>query len=216
MSRPKRELRKRFDVFCEGDTEYNYVNGMRTKQGVELALNVINMEGGGYSNFLNAVKTKGQSNCIAKFIIIDGDRIKKDAGELVNFKALFEYCVRENKKGGISYFLIVDNPDFEYAACLHAENYKGQNPEQFITKILGFSGIKEFKKKQDVYDYLNNGDKNYQTMLHRIKDINKIVKNIYTIDKKRFDVKITDNLCNMENVDVKGTNINEFFEVIDW
>lgn len=34
--------------------------------------------------------------------------------------------------------------------------------------------------------------------------------------RKRFDVKIADTLCNMENTDVKGTNINEFFEVIDW
>lgn len=37
MSRPKRILRKKFVVFCEGDTEYNYINGMRTRQGVEIA-----------------------------------------------------------------------------------------------------------------------------------------------------------------------------------
>lgn len=216
MSRPKRELRKRFDVYCEGDTEYNYFNGMRTKQGVELVLNIINMEGGGYSNFLNVIKSKGQSNCIAKFIIIDGDRIKKDAGENENFRQLLEYCARENKKGGIAYFLIVNNPDFEYISCLHVDGYKGQKPEQFITKVLGFSNIKDFKKKRDVYDYLNNGDKNYQIMVDRLKVANKMVKNDYIIDRKTFEVKIIEVIFSLDKAGLKGSNIDEFFEVIDW
>jgi hypothetical protein len=38
LSRRKRELQKRFIVFCEGDTEYNYIDKMRKKQGVEIAL----------------------------------------------------------------------------------------------------------------------------------------------------------------------------------
>ena len=32
MSRPTRMLRRKFEVFCEGDTEYNYINHMRRKQ----------------------------------------------------------------------------------------------------------------------------------------------------------------------------------------
>ena len=52
MIREKRKLRKKFIVFCEGDTEYNYIDTMRLNQGVELALKPINMHGGGYSNFL--------------------------------------------------------------------------------------------------------------------------------------------------------------------
>lgn len=58
MSREKRKLRKRFIVFCEGDTEYNYIDTMRLNQGVELALKPINMHGGGYSNFLEVIKKK--------------------------------------------------------------------------------------------------------------------------------------------------------------
>lgn len=33
LSRPKRNLRKKFVIFCEGDTEYNYIDAMRLKQG---------------------------------------------------------------------------------------------------------------------------------------------------------------------------------------
>lgn len=58
MSREKRKLRKKFIVFCEGDTEYNYIDTMRLNQGVELALKPINMHGGGYSNFLEVIKKK--------------------------------------------------------------------------------------------------------------------------------------------------------------
>ncbi len=112
MSRPERITRKRFDVFCEGDTEYNYINTMRANQGVEIALNPIEMHGGGYSAFLEAIKSKGQSNCIAKFIIVDGDRIPKNSGELANFMNLFEFCKTENEKKG--YTLLPNSKQSEF------------------------------------------------------------------------------------------------------
>ena len=43
MSRIERVLKKRYVVFCEGDTEFNYIDGMRLNQGVELVLKPINM-----------------------------------------------------------------------------------------------------------------------------------------------------------------------------
>ena len=58
MSRPERKLQKRFVVFCEGDTEYNYIDKMRKRQDVQIALKPINMHGGGYGNFLKKIKTE--------------------------------------------------------------------------------------------------------------------------------------------------------------
>ncbi|MDD3277527.1 MAG: hypothetical protein PHG16_01390 [Lachnospiraceae bacterium] len=83
MSRPTRILQKRFVVFCEGDTEYNYIDRMRKNQGVQLVLKPINMHGGGYSNFLKKIRTEASSNCLAKFIIVDADRIMSNEGEMV-------------------------------------------------------------------------------------------------------------------------------------
>ena len=77
MSRPERKLKKRFVVFCEGDTEYNYMDKMRKRNDVQIALKPINMHGGGYSNFLKKIKTESQTNCLAKFIIVDADRLIK-------------------------------------------------------------------------------------------------------------------------------------------
>ncbi len=76
MSRRERVLKKRYAVFCEGDTEYNYIDKMRKNQGVELVLKPINMHGGGYSSFLAQIKKEAQTNYLAKFIIVDADRIK--------------------------------------------------------------------------------------------------------------------------------------------
>lgn len=77
MSRPKRKLQKRFVVFCEGDTEYNYIDKIRKRQDVQIALKPINMHGGGYTNFLRKIKIESQTNCLAKFIIVDADRLVK-------------------------------------------------------------------------------------------------------------------------------------------
>ena len=169
MSRPKRILKKKFVVFCEGDTEFHYIDHMRKNQGVEISLQLINMKGGGYSNFLNEIKTKAQTNCLAKFIIVDADRISSNSGEKSAFMALLDYCRLQNRKRTVPHFLIVDNPDFEYAACLHVADYKGQDTAAFITKQLGFKSLEQFKGKDDIYIYLNTVG-SYQNLLNRIQD----------------------------------------------
>ena len=88
MSRPQRSLRKIFIIYCEGDTEYHYINHMRKNQGVELSLKPVNMKGGGYLNFLDYVKSDAKNNCLAKFIVVDADKARDDPGERKNLKAV--------------------------------------------------------------------------------------------------------------------------------
>lgn len=109
---------------------------MRKNQDVHISLKPINMHGGGYMNFLNKIKTESQTNCLAKFIIVDADRLKKHHKEKENFNKLVEYCRLQNKKGTVPHFLIVNNPDFEYAACLHVPEYKGQDVNGIIKAFL--------------------------------------------------------------------------------
>lgn len=214
MSRIKRTLRKKFIVFCEGDTEYHYVNYMRLKQGVDIALKPINMKGGGYTNFLNIVKTEASNNCLAKFIIIDYDRVKKHSGEKRNLEELIEHCRCHNKNGKIPYFIIIDNPDFEYISCLHIPDYNGQNVKQYIETTLDFKDIKTFKAKEDIYNYLNSKKNSYKVMLSQLKE--KIIINSYTINKTNMDIKINKTDINWANESKPGSNIDEFFDVIDW
>lgn len=216
MSRPKRELQKRFVVFCEGDTEYNYIDKMRKSQSVQIALKPINMHGGGYSNFLKKIKTESQTNCLAKFIIVDADRLMKHSGEKESFQKLADYCRLQNKKGVIPHFLIVNNPDFEYVACMHVPEYKGQDITRFLQTALGFQNLEQFKKNPEVYECLNNGERSYKVFIRKIQGKEKFVQNTYSIKKKSFEVAISRTEIDWNLLNHRGSNMEEFFSVIDW
>ena len=216
MSRPQRGLRKRFIIYCEGDTEYHYIDHMRKNQGVELSLKPVNMKGGGYSRFLDCVKSDAKNNCLAKFIVIDADRARDDAGEYRNLQELINYCRLQNKKGTIPHFLILDSPDFEYVACLHDHQYKGQDTERYITSLFGFESLEAFKKYEKVYEFLNEETRSHKEMLDRTRAGESIIRHSYLINKKKFDIRITKMIHDPEKYWTRGSNIYEFFEVIDW
>lgn len=201
-------------MFCEGDTEYNYIDAMRLKQGVELDLKPVNMHGGGYTSFLDEIKKEASNNCLAKFVIIDFDRVKRHSGELQKLKEIIEYCKLQNNSKRIPHFLILDNPDFEYIACLHMAEYQGQDVKKYIEQTLGFENIKKFKAKKDIYDYLNTKGNSFELMLSRLRG--QIVINHYQINKTGFEIKISKTDIMWDNESKRGSNINEFFSVVNW
>ena len=69
------------------------------------------------------IKKETQTNFLAKFIIVDADRILNDSKEKEYFRQLLDYCRIQNAKGNTPIFIIANNPDFEYVACLHDENF---------------------------------------------------------------------------------------------
>ena len=213
MSRKPRTTKKNFKVFCEGDTEYNYIDEMRRQKKLSIALKPVNMRGGGYSNFLEQIKTDGTTNCLAKFIIVDGDRAIADESEKKKLRELLEYCVLQNKNERIPHFLIVDSPDFEYIACLHTPKYKGQSVAQYIVKELGYKNVDEFKANEKVYNVLNTNGNSYERMLSSLKKDNCFVINSYSISKKQYEIKVS-STCDWGKLGRRGSNINEFFEVI--
>ena len=165
------------------------------------------MKCGGYSNFLEQVKTDGTTNCLAKFIIIDGDRAIVEDGERKNLRELLEYCILQNRSGRIPHFLIVDYPDFEYVACLHTPRYQGQNVAQYIIKELGYKSIDEFKADKKVYNVLNTNGNSYEIMLSLLRKENCFVINNYSISKKQYEIKIT-TIYDWEKLGRKSSNIN--------
>lgn len=216
MSRKERVLKKRYAIFCEGGTEYNYIDKMRKNQGVELVLKPINMHGGGYSNFLKKIRKEAQTNYLAKFIIVDADRIKTIPGEQENFIKLLGYCKLQNDKGNTPHFLIADNPDFEYVACLHDIDYKGQDSKSYIINNWKFKDMDTFKGCEEVYEFLNSGNKTYKNLLESIRKQDKLVSNKYEIKKKTFDIIVKKTDYDQETLNKKSSNIEEFFDVIAW
>ena len=56
MSRKIRQPQKIFKVFCEGGTEHHYIDELRRQKKLSITLKLVNMEGGGYRNFLEQVR----------------------------------------------------------------------------------------------------------------------------------------------------------------
>lgn len=215
MSRKVREIKKNFKVFCEGDTEYHYVEGMKQQQKLSIAIKLVNMKGGGYSSFLENLKIDGNTNCLAKFIIIDGDRANADPGEKKKLEELAKYCILQNRNGRTPHFLIVNSPDFEYVGCLHTPGYKGQDIGQYITKGMGYKDIGEFKADAKIYHVLNSGMNSSSHMLEALRNRREecIAKNEFTVDPKKYELKV-ELIYDLEKLGRKCSNFDEYFKVI--
>lgn len=92
-SRPKRTSAKRFVVYCEGETELNYVNGLKawlqTVDGsIHVRIDSVCVGGGGYKKVLEKLRTEPDSNCIARLVMLDYDRCLSDAAEREAFRQL--------------------------------------------------------------------------------------------------------------------------------
>lgn len=124
-----------------------------------------------------------------------------------------DYCILQNQSGRIPHFLIVDFPDFKYIACLHTPKYKGQTVAQYIIKELGYKSVDEFKADEKVYNVLNTNGNSCARMLSLLKRENCFVINNYSISKKQYEIKIS-TTYDWGKLGRKGSNINEFFEVI--
>lgn len=172
------------------------------------------MQGGGYSYFLNHLKKSADNNCLAKFIIIDFDRVTRHPGERKYLNEIISYCKLQNNCKKTPHFLVLNNPNFEYIACLHTPGYQGQDVKNYLRQVLGFHNIEEFKAKKDIYNYLNTKDHSFRLMLSKLQY--KLVVNHYELSKPAFELKILHTDILWEHETKKCSNINEFFEIIDW
>ena len=94
--------------------------------------------------------------------------------------------------------------------------YNRQEVTRFLQTVLGFQSLEHFKKNTGVYECLNNGERSYQVLLQRVRGKEKFVKNTYSMKKKGFEVTISQTSVDGELLDCKGSNMEEFFDVIDW
>lgn len=215
MSRKKRVVDKVFKIFCEGDTEHNYFDYIRKNKKVSLTIRPINMKGGGYANFLDQIERDANSNCLAKFIVIDGDRALSIPSEQEKLRELIDFCKIQNSSRRIPHILIIDYPDFEYVACLHTYAFKGQNVEQYIKKELGYKDIDSFKADDKVFKVLvESGKGSVEQLLKSINHNVAIVKNVFSINKSQYEISVESKI-EMNNIGKRGTNFDDFYKVLN-
>lgn len=214
MSRKERKIKRNFKVFCEGDSEYHYIDEMRRQLNLSIAIKPVNMKGGGYSNFLHSLQTDGTANCLVKFIIIDGDKAAKEQSEMKNLQELINYCILQNDSKRIPHVLIINFPDFEYIACLHTPQYKGQNTEQYIVKELGYNCLDDFKADSKIYNVLNTNGNSKELMLHALQGKKTFVTNTYKVNKKAYEMTIN-TVYDWNIFEHRNSNMKDYFEIIN-
>jgi len=215
VSRPTRKLKKNYKVFCEGDTEYNYIEGLKKQRTLHIKIKAIDMDGGGYKNFLKKIKQESEANCLAKFILIDGDRALNDNKEKKNLMDIIKYCKVQNDSKRCPHILIVNHPDFEYVACSHSTHFGEQNTSVFIRDQLNYNSVDEFKSDVNVYTKLTKGDNSIDNMLYLLKAKPHVIKNVIKKAKEQFSILVTGPTWVDEAFGKKGSNIEDFFGVIN-
>lgn len=187
---------------------------MRRQRNLSIAIKPVNMKGGGYSNFLHDLQTDGTANCLAKFIIIDGDKAAKEQGEMKNLQELINYCILQNNCKRIPHVLIINFPDFEYIACLHMPRYKGQDTEQYILKELGYKSLEDFKADSKIYQVLNTNGNSNELMLQALQGKKTFVANTYKVNKKTYEMTIN-TIYDWNIFEHRNSNIKDYFEIIN-
>ncbi len=216
MSRPKRQLKKNYKVFCEGDTEFYYIEGFRKQHKLLIKIKTIDMEGGGYKNFLAKIKQESDSNCLAKFIVIDGDRAYNDGNEKANLEEIIRYCKVQNDSKRCPHVLIINYPDFEYVGCSHSEMFNGQqNTSVFIERVFNFPSVSDFKKNDKVYAFLTKGNNSVENMITALRSKSHYITNEIKPLREPFSISVDGPIYNAEAFGKKGSNFEDFFKVIN-
>lgn len=207
----RRLPKKKIKLFVEGDTEENYFSHLKKGNEVEITYEEVNMHGGGYTNFLKKLKKFGELGYIAVFIIVDMDKIDEDKA---SFNKLKEFCDNKNKAKKIPYFLVGTNKDFEFFACSHCPNYKGQPTDRYITNEWGYKSVDEFKSDTKIYEFLNKNNRSYQIALEKLSRKNPYISNAFVVKKQDMKISITKTKINEEALSYQHSNIQELFAII--
>lgn len=215
-----KEVSHKIKVLGEGDTECNYISGLKKICKTTFSFEEVDMHGGGYSKFIKKVNAVSPLNCIAIFIIIDLDNAESDKSNLDKLIRLSNTKARLSK---IPYILIGNNFDFEYFACCHCDSYNHGDTSQYIIKQLGYKSVNDFKSDPNIFTALNNDIKkrSFKIAIDKTKDkynaSNTFFKYDYNPIKKGADIvfKICTPKINTDALISKHSNFIEFFKISD-
>lgn len=213
-----RSLKQNVKVLVEGDTEKYYISGLRSSTTTQLNIEPpVNMDGGGYKNFIKEIKKLDYRGCIAIFIIIDLDRADMDKENLTK---LIDLCKQKTSSTKIPYFLIGTNGNFEYFACCHCARYKNSDTKQYIIRNFKYKSIADYKADSKIYNKLNSSTYSYTNALNKIaiayNNNNTFFKNCYerVTNGANISIKITNFDTNYDALLSRHSNLIEFFKII--
>lgn len=219
-SRPKRTSAKRFVVYCEGETEFNYVNGLKAwlqtmDASIHIRIDSVCVGGGGYKKMLEKLRTEPDSNCIARLVMLDYDRCLSDAAERDAFRQLIQLS-KSTAGGGrrVPVVLVVSNKDFEYALCCHDPKYSDGNTDQFLCVEWGYKDVSKCKADKKVWDKAHAAARSHEIAIEHIKRRPKLVENLIHPVSKTLKVVLNEVNLHTANEHVVTSNLGDLFAVL--
>ncbi len=205
--------RNNITVICEGDTEYNYLTGL--KKHINSTLNIVptNANGGDYSKVLRKLKQTSAIGTVARFVLVDFDRYITIVNEDKNFQALLNYCKNEQKKGNPT-FLIASNPNFDIFVLKHNIKYKNQDKLTFLKGNYKYKTIEAFKHDPKIFEKFNPNSNEYLEVAANVNQNELIVLNKYDFDFNKYTFKKMSIVFKKENVTYKLSNIMDLFKLL--
>lgn len=213
-----RSVKQSVKVLVEGFTEKYYISGLKGDTTTHLNIQPpINMNGGGYENFIREVKRIDYRGCVAIFIFIDLDKYDNERRKL---EELITLCNKRSKNTAIPFFLIGTNKDFEYFTCCHSQQYNNGDTTNFIIRNFKYRTLDEYKSDKGIYERLNKNTNSYLNAIEQTRrnyNLNNVfIKNSYgkKINGANIIINKSDTQVNHDSITTKHSNIIEFFDII--
>ena len=199
-------------VVCEGETEYNYLNGLKKRTSAILNIKPVDAHGGGYKKILNEIKKISPIGVVARFALIDFDRYISVNKEDEYFEQLLSYCRNECKKNNPT-FLVVSNPDFDYFVLKHDKKYRGQDKKIYINNNYVMT-LDEFKVDQNIFEKFNKNSDELARLMTINNSMKCIVSNEYSFSKDKFTFSKMKIKFNKDNMIYKEVNFIDLYQLL--
>lgn len=215
--RPKRSSAKRFVVYCEGETENNYVNGLKSwlqtvDDSVRVHIDSVCVGGGGYAQMLERLRSEPDSNCIARIVMLDYDRCLDDRAEREMFcrlVGLSKLSSGGNKR--VPIILVVSNRDFEYALCCHDEKYADGKTDVFLRDEWGYKDIAKCKADKRIWEKAHAGTRSHDRAIDRLEHRPRLIDNRIVADRNTLTVALDKVELITDNEAAATSNLKDLF-----
>lgn len=217
-ARGPRLLSKKFTVLCEGKTEACYIDGLKTwlaseHPEVKVSVERINVGGGGYAEFEKRLRAEPDSNCLARFVLLDYDRCLSNPNERRSFSRLVEmsYLSRSRR---VPLILVVSNESFEYALCCHDPDYRGGNPDSFLVRKWGYRDSADVKSDSRVWDKAHLGHRGHAIAVKRLSGKKRLLNNVFVWEKASLRLRLKEVSYSAESEISRSSNLGDLFRAL--
>ena len=216
--RLKRKLEKRIVVYCEGQTEKHYMNGLRAwlakkDPSTKVKIETVDIKGGGYKAVLNKLRVEPDSNCIARLVVVDFDRYINIPEEREAFKQLLAFsCLSVRRQ--VPVVLVVSNANFEYPLCCHDRKYQSGDTAAFLESEWGYGKLDDVKADEGIWRKAHEQGRSHDAAIRALAKRPELIRNDLKITKSTFSVNLSKVEFDEDCVSAQCSNMKDLFRIV--